>query len=85
MANIIAAGLLTFSFAMLEVSDSLVLAQLREHYPITKEIYTQACSANVDANNIAASLGVLGMVLLGGSLGTAAILLGKRLGAIFRA
>ncbi len=84
-ANIIAAGLLTFSFAMLEVSDSLVLAQLREHYPITKEIYTQANSANVDANNIAASLGLLGMLVLGGSLGTAAILLGKRLGAVFRA
>lgn len=84
-ANIIAASLLTFSYAMLEVSDSLVLAQLRENYPITKEIYTQACSANVDAANIAASLGLLGMLVLGGSLGTAAILLGRRLGAIFRA
>ena len=84
-ANIIAAGLLTFSFAMLEVSDSLVLAQLRPDYPITKEIYTQASSANLDANNIAAALGVVGMIILGGSLGGAALLMGKRLGAIFRA
>lgn len=85
LANLIAAGLLTFSFAMLEVSDSLVLAQLRPDYPITKEIYTQAASASLDANSIAAALGVIGMVILGGSLGGAALLMGKRLGAIFRA
>lgn len=85
LANLIAAGLLTFSFAMLEVSDSLVLAQLQEHYPITKEIYAQASSANIDANSIAASLGLLGMVILGGSLGGAALLMGKKLGSIFRA
>lgn len=85
MANLIAASLLTFSFAMLEVSDSLVLAQLQQHYPITKEIYAQASSANTDANYIAASLGVVGMIILGGSLGGAAILMGKKLGSIFRA
>lgn len=85
MANLIAAGLLTFSFAMLEVSDSLVLAQLQDYYPITKEIYSQASSANVDANYIAASLGVVGMLILGGALGGAALLMGKKLGSIFRA
>lgn len=84
-ANLIASSVLTFAFAMLEVSDSLMLAQVREHYPITKEIYTQAVSANTDASNIAASLGVLGMLLLGGSLALAVGLLGKKLGAIFRA
>ncbi|HOK67465.1 MAG TPA: iron ABC transporter permease [Anaerohalosphaeraceae bacterium] len=84
-ANLIASGLLTFSYAMLEVSDSLVLAQLRVHYPITKEIYTQAYSANTDAMQIAASLGLLGMLVLGGSLAAAAVLMGKRLGAVFRA
>ncbi len=85
LANVIAASVLTFSFAMLEVSDSLMLAQLRRHYPITKEIYTQAISANVDAVNIAAALGVIGMLLLGCSLALAGLLLGKKLGAIFRA
>ncbi|MDP6693408.1 MAG: iron ABC transporter permease, partial [Phycisphaerales bacterium] len=40
MANLIAGGLLAFSFAMLEVSDSLILAQRESHYPITKAIYT---------------------------------------------
>ncbi len=84
-ANVIAAGVLTFSFAMLEVSDSLMLAQSSEHFPITKQIYIQGVSANPDANNIAAALGVVGMVLLGGSLAVATALLGKKLGAIFRA
>jgi iron(III) transport system permease protein len=37
-ANLIAGGLLAFSFAMLEVSDSLVLAQKEAFYPITKAI-----------------------------------------------
>jgi len=84
-ANIVAAGALTFAFAVLEVSDSLILAQRPSYYPITKEIYTQATSGNPDAANIAAALGVLGMVLLGGTLATASALLGRRLGAIFRA
>jgi iron(III) transport system permease protein len=84
-ANIIAAGVLTFAFAMLEVSDSLILAQTKGAYPITKEIYTQATSGNVDAANIASALGVYGMLLLGGTMALASALLGKRLGAIFRA
>jgi len=85
MANIIAAAVLTFAFAVLEVSDSLILAQTQQFYPITKEIYTQATSGNTDAANIAAALGVYGMAFLGGTLAVAAALLGKRLGAIFRA
>jgi iron(III) transport system permease protein len=84
-ANVIAAGALTFAFAMLEVSDSLILAQSQQFYPITKEIYKQAASGNVDAANIASALGVYGMVLLGGTFALAGALLGKKLGAIFRA
>jgi len=84
-ANVIAAGVLTFAFAMLEVSDSLILAQLETHYPITKEIYKQMSSGNVDAAAIASALGVYGMILLGGTFAIAGALMGKRLGAIFRA
>jgi iron(III) transport system permease protein len=84
-ANIVAAGALAFAFAVLEVSDSLILAQRPSFYPITKEIYTQATSGNPDAANIAAALGVFGMALLGGTLAAASALLGRRLGAIFRA
>jgi iron(III) transport system permease protein len=85
-ANIVAAGVLTFAFAVLEVSDSLILAQSSVSYPITKQIYRLASSTgSVDATNQAAALGIYGMALLGGTMGLASALLGKRLGAIFRA
>ena len=85
MANMIAAAVLAFSFAMLEVSDSLVLAQRPGDYPITKQIYDLFTSGTGDSANVAAALGVYGMVLLGGTMAAASLLLGKRLGAVFRA
>jgi len=85
-ANVIAAGVLTFAFAVLEVSDSLILAQTSDYYPITKQIYRLATSAGApESANRAAAMGVYGMVLLGGTMGLASALLGRRLGAIFRA
>jgi iron(III) transport system permease protein len=39
MANLLVGALLAFSFAMLEVSGSLILAQRQQDYPITKAIY----------------------------------------------
>ena len=39
-ANLAAGCILAFAFAMLEVSDSLILAQQEQHFPITKAIYT---------------------------------------------
>ncbi len=83
-ANLIAAAVLTFSFAMLEVSDSLMLAQQQPDYPITKEIYMQARAGTPAALNRAAAMGVYAMGLLGGTIAIAAALLGKKLGAIFR-
>jgi iron(III) transport system permease protein len=38
VANLLAGGLLVFSQTMLEVSDSLILAQKQQYYPITKAI-----------------------------------------------
>ncbi|MCD6365590.1 MAG: iron ABC transporter permease [Planctomycetes bacterium] len=85
-ANIIAGAVLTFAFSMLEVSDSLILAQIPQYYPITKQIYTLAVSTgSPETAHQAAALGVYGMGLLGGTLALAAALMGKRLGAIFRA
>jgi iron(III) transport system permease protein len=84
-ANIVAGAVLTFSFAMLEVSDSLILAQRSVDYPITKQIYVLFTSGTGEAMNIAAALGVYGMVLLGGTMALASALLGRRLGTIFRA
>ena len=85
-ANIIAASVLTFAFAMLEVSDSLILAQTQQYYPITKQIYNLATSTgSPETAKQAAALGVYGMVLLGSTMALASALLGKRLGAVFRA
>ena len=83
-ASLIAAAVLTLSFAMLEVSDSLMLAQLENDYPITKEIYDQAQAGTTVSLNRAAALGVYAMALLGGGMAVATALLGKKLGAIFR-
>ncbi|MCE5324981.1 MAG: iron ABC transporter permease [Planctomycetaceae bacterium] len=85
-ANLIAAAVLTFAFSVLEVSDSLILAQLPQHYPITKQIFNLATSAgSPETPRQAAALGVYGMAMLGATMAAAAALLGKRLGAIFRA
>ena len=83
MANLIAGGLLAFSFAMLEVSDSLVLAQKQLYYPITKAIY-ELFQLLGDGKYIASALGVWAMAFLGITIAGMTILLGKKLGAIFR-
>lgn len=81
--NLIAGGLLAFSFAMLEVSDSMILAQQAAHYPITKAIYA-LISALGNGPFLAAALGVWAMVFLGTTLLGAGLILGKKLGALFR-
>jgi len=83
MANLIAGGLLAFSFAMLEVSDSLILAQREAHFPITKAIYVLFERLG-DGQYIASAMGVWGMALLALTLIGASIMMGKRMGAIFR-
>ena len=82
-ANLIAGGLLAFAFAMLEVSDSLILAQRGEHFPITKAIYVLFERLG-DGPFIASAMGVWAMALLALALGGASLFMGKRLGAIFR-
>jgi iron(III) transport system permease protein len=83
LANLIAGGLLVFSFSMLEVSDSLILAQQSKHYPITKAIWTFGDRLG-DGPYIAAAMGVWGMALLTVTIFAASSLLGKKLGSIFR-
>jgi iron(III) transport system permease protein len=82
-ANLIAGGLLAFAFAMLEVSDSLILAQRDHYWPITKAIY-ELFQRLRDGPYIASALGVWAMVLLTLTILSANSLLGKKLGAIFR-
>ena len=83
MANLIAGGLLAFAFAMLEVSDSLILAQKQAFYPITKAIL-ELFQLLGDGKFIASALGVWAMVFLGVTIVGMSLLLGKKLGAIFR-
>ena len=83
MANVIAGGLLAFAFAMLEVSDSLILAQKQVYYPITKAIM-ELFQLLGDGKFIASALGVWAMVFLGVTIVGLSLLLGKKLGAIFR-
>ena len=82
-ANLIAGGLLAFAFAMLEVSDSLVLAQKQVYYPITKAIL-ELFQLLGDGKFIASALGVWAMAFLAITLVGMTVLLGKKLGAIFR-
>ena len=82
-ANLIAGGLLAFAFAMLEVSDSLILAQKQVFYPITKAIM-ELFQLLGDGKFIASALGVWAMIFLGVTIVGMSLLLGKKLGAIFR-
>jgi iron(III) transport system permease protein len=83
MANLLAGGLLAFAFAMLEVSDSLVLAQKQAYYPITKAIF-ELFQLLGDGRFLACALGVWAMVFLGVVIACVSILLGRKLGALFR-
>jgi iron(III) transport system permease protein len=82
-ANVLAGGLLAFAFAMLEVSDSLVLAQKQHHFPITKAIY-ELFQMMGEGHFVASALGVWAMLFLALTIFATSRLLGKKLGALFR-
>lgn len=82
-ANILAGAILVFSFSMLEVSESLILAQQEKHYPITKAIWVLSQRLG-EGPYIASALGVVGMVILIACLLGAGRVLGGKLGEIFR-
>jgi iron(III) transport system permease protein len=83
-ANLVAGVLLVFAFSMLEVSDSLVLAQKMEYYPITKTIFELFQLIGV-GRYLAAALGTWAMAFLAVTIVGSSILLGRKLGALFRA
>ncbi|HXN36197.1 MAG TPA: iron ABC transporter permease [Opitutaceae bacterium] len=82
-ANLMAGALLAFAFAMLEVSDSIILAQKMVFNPITKAIL-ELLQLLGDGKFLACALGVWAMVFLGTMVAGVSLLLGKRLGALFR-
>ncbi len=83
MANLIAGTLLAFAFSMLEVSDSLMLAQRQDFYPITKTIY-ELFQLIGTGKFVASALGVWAMIFLAVTILGSSLVLGKKLGAIFR-
>ena len=82
-ANLIAGGLLAFAFAMLEVSDSIILAQKQAFFPITKAIF-ELFQLLGDGRYLASALGVWAMAFLALTIIALGVLLGKKAGAIFR-
>jgi iron(III) transport system permease protein len=83
LPNLVAGGLLAFAFAMLEVSDSMVLAQQAAHFPVTKAIYSLMLALG-SGPQLAAALGVWAMLFLTVTIAGAGVLLGRKLGALFR-
>lgn len=83
-ANLMAGAILCFAFSMLEVSDSLILAQSEEFYPITKAIYVLLDSLD-NGLNVAAALGSWATALVGAAILFAAAIMGRRVGSMFRA
>lgn len=81
-ANLIAGSILAFAFAMLEVSDSLILAQQAEHFPITKAIYSLLGMLG-NGYELAAALGVWAMAFLSIAI-IGAVVLGGKKGGLFR-
>ncbi len=83
LANVIAGGLLCFAYAMLDVSDSLILAMKDQYYPLTKAIYSLFLEQG-KGEFVASSLGVLGMIILALCILGSSLLLGKKMGELFR-
>ena len=82
-ANMLVGGLFAFSFSMLEVSDSLILAQKSDFFPITKALYELAQILG-SGPGIACAFGVWAMLFLAATLAVASAILGKKIGAVFK-
>jgi iron(III) transport system permease protein len=81
--HLLAGGVFAFALSMLEVSDSLILAQRQATYPITKAIY-ELYQLLGDGHQVAAALGLWAMLFLAASVAFARALLGRRDGGTFR-
>lgn len=84
-ANLIAGALLTFIFAMLDVSNGMILTLEKQYYPLTKAIYALMGRVTPTAPSVACALGVLAMAVLAAGLLFASKLLGQKMGRLFRA
>ena len=82
-ANLIAGSLLCFSYAMLDVSDSMILAMKDRFYPLTKAIYVLFLEQG-NGEFLASALGVIAMGILSACILGASLILGKKMGELFR-
>ncbi len=82
-ANIVAGSLLCFAYAMLDVSDSMILAMKDQYYPMTKVIYSLYLEHG-SGEFVASALGVVAMFILAGCIMGASVVLGKKMGELFR-
>jgi iron(III) transport system permease protein len=81
--NLVAGGVFAFALSMLEVSDSLILAQRQTTYPVTKAIY-ELSQLLGDGRWLAAALGAWAMIFLGAAVAFTRSALGRRFGGLFR-
>ena len=81
--HLLAGGVFAFALSMLEVSDSLILAQRQATYPVTKAIY-ELSQLLGEGRWLAAALGAWAMAFLGAAVVFTRSALGRRFGGIFR-
>ncbi|HVZ74870.1 MAG TPA: iron ABC transporter permease [Polyangia bacterium] len=81
--HLLAGGTFAFALSMLEVSDSLILAQRQATYPITKAIY-ELYQLLGEGRQLAAALGLWAMAFLAAAIAFSRAVLGRRDGGVFR-
>jgi iron(III) transport system permease protein len=84
LANVIAGSLICFAYAMLDVSDGMILALKDRYYPLTKVIYALYLE-QANGEFVASALGIISMLILTICILVASVLLGRRMGELFRA
>lgn len=82
-AHLLIGGLFAFSFSMLEVSDSLILAQKSAFYPITKALFELSQFLG-NGPAVACAFGVWTMLFLGATLFLASTFAGKKSTDVFK-
>jgi iron(III) transport system permease protein len=81
--HLVAGGVFAFALSMLEVSDSMILAQRQTTYPVTKAIHELSLLLG-DGRWVAAALGAWAMLFLGAAVAFARSTLGRKFGGLFR-
>ncbi|MCW8130463.1 MAG: iron ABC transporter permease [Planctomycetota bacterium] len=82
-ANVAAGAILAFAFAMLEVSDSLILATEAGSFPLTKAI-VKLFERPGDGDQLASALGLFALAFMALSLIAAGTFLGRKWGEMFK-